>query len=249
MGVNDLINYKFPYRWSSEGMYDRPKVNLLLKAIIEEDFTEMYSLVKKGASIYKLDQSTLGRVLFEKINNISIAEFFIDCGARGYNDNMSCSMYNELYDEYGYCSGGMALAYYRNNYDMFNLLASNGFSKSYICFNGRGVDLLDLIKQRDDAEALSCLLKYSFPRQEIEWKFDKTMNTRCGRFLIEHPIVYRQSAALDPGIFRCKEISYPELKTPKFLHKRENQLLIADYEDKVKVREMMLSKIKSDKQV
>lgn len=61
VNMNSPINYPFPYKWSSDGMSGQPIVNPLMKAIIEENITEMYSLVKNGASIHCLGEGTLGR--------------------------------------------------------------------------------------------------------------------------------------------------------------------------------------------
>lgn len=241
--MNSQINYQFPYQWSTDGLPGHPSVNLLMKAIIEENISEMYSLVEKGASVYQLDQVTLSRVLFHKITNYEIAKFFIDCGVRGYHSGMYSAFYNECYDGNGYCSGGLALAYYHKSMKVFELLAKNGFEKTSICFNGRGEELLDLIIQRDDTEALRILLENGFNRKEIEWKISKGNGSRCGRFLFENPVVHRKSAALEPLLKR--EIPIPSLKTPKILHKRENQELMLDYQDRIDAKNKFIGSLGS----
>ncbi len=241
MDINTQITYRFPYKWAIDGMPGHPIVNPLMKAIIEDNITEMYSLVKDGASIYKLDQGTLGRVLFNKISDIRIAKFFIDCGARGYYEGMYSRMYNELYDDYGYLSGGLALAYYGKSYNVFKLLAENGFSRTSMCFSGHGMDLLKVINQRDDVEALKVLLENGFSRNEIEWTISRNSSSKCGKFLYDNPVIHRKSAALDPLL--SKSIPYPSLNTPKFLHKKENKIKIDDYEDRVKAQKSFLNSI------
>lgn len=239
--MNSQINYKFPYQWSTDGLPGQPVVNLLMKAIIEDDIPEMYSLVEKGASVYQLDQVTLSRVLFHKITNFEIAKFFLDCGVRGYYSGMYSAFYNECYDGEGYCSGGMALAYYHKSMKVFELLAKNGFEKTFVCFGGRGSELLDLIIQRDDVEALRILLENGFNRSNIEWKISKYDGSRCGRFLLSNPVVHRKSASLEPLLI--KGIPTPSLKTPKMFHKKENQEIMADYQDRVEARERFLKSL------
>lgn len=242
--MNSPINYRFPYQWSNDGMSGKPSVNILMKAIIEENIPEMYSLVEKGASVYQLDQETLGRVLFHKITNYEIAKFFIDCGIRGYSKGMYSAFYNECYDEYGYCSGGLALAYYYKSMKVFKLLAENGFERTSFCFNGRGGELLDLIIQRDDIEALRVLLENGFSRTEVEWKISKNNYSRCGKYLLDNSVIHRKSAALEPCL--SKSIPYPTLTTPKILHGRENKNKIADYEDRINAQKFFLNSISSE---
>lgn len=237
MDINQPINYIFPYHWS--GMKGQPIINRLMKAIIEENISEMYSLVHNGASINCLDQETIGRVLFNKISNHEIAKFLIYCGARGYYDGNR--FYNECYDDNGYRSGGMALAYYYNCLNVFELLAENGFNKTSICLNGHLFELLELIVRNDDADALKLLLENGFSRIEIEWAISKEGSSRCSRLLRENPVIHRKSAALEGCLIR--EIKAPQLKTPKLFHKKENQMLIADYQDRIAARDNLMQAI------
>lgn len=241
VNMNSPINYPFPYKWSSDGMSGQPIVNPLMKAIIEENITEMYSLVKNGASIHCLDEGTLGRVLFNKITNYQIAKFFVDCGGRGYFINHK--MYKECYDDYGYISGGMALAYYYNANNVFKILAENGFKTTSICFNGQGFDLLDLIKRRDDVNALKFLLENGFNRSHIEWEF-KNCSGYCSKFLLDNPVVHRKSSVLEFDL--CADIRMPNLKTPKFLHKKENNLILEDYKDRINAKRKFLNSISEE---
>lgn len=242
MDINSPINYPFPYRWDSDGMPGRPVVNRLMKAIIEENISEMYSLVRNGASILLLEQGTLGRVLYYKITNYDIAKFFVDCGARGYFDGFDNAMYNECYDDYGYTCGGTALAYYRNAKDVFKLLAENGFDKTSLCFDGADlIDLLDLIKQNDDADSLLVLLENGFSRRDIEWAMRNSSANRCKTLLANNPVIHRKTAALESNL--TSAIPEPHLKTPKFLHKKENDILIADYKDRLDARKRLLDSL------
>ena len=54
-------------------------------------------------------------------------------------------------------------------------------------------------------------------------------------------MIHRKSAALEGCLIH--EIKAPELKTPKLFHKKENQILLADYQDRIAARENLMKSI------
>ena len=80
MDINSPISYKFPYAWNSENMPGTPKVNLLLKELIERNYVRAKSLLEHGATFKGIDNTTLRRCLFEFLEDYKLIKFMIDNG-------------------------------------------------------------------------------------------------------------------------------------------------------------------------
>ena len=70
--LDATISYNWKWSWKISG---KPVVNRLMKAIIEQNIQEMYSLVQKGAHIEALEEYTLGRILYINIKSFDIFKY------------------------------------------------------------------------------------------------------------------------------------------------------------------------------
>lgn len=248
------INKPIPYRWQWKwiDMPGVPVVNPLMKAIIERNIPEMYALVQRGASLKALDKYTLKRVLWQHIKDVRIFKFFVDQGARYYwrdLDNIS-SMIDECTNDIGYSSGTVAWAYYCGAYDVFELLLSCGYINKYICFNGaqdKTTDLIKVIFERNDVNAVKLLMEYGLSRSEIENKYNENYyyDNPCYQYIINNIVFHRKSYVLNNRLFY--QIPQPELIKPGLFNKKKvlayNEALMEDYRDQLRVQQEFMSRL------
>ena len=163
MNINDTINYQFPYTWSQENMTDVPKVNLLLKALIERNYVEARALVAKGASLDKIDTDTFKRCLYEFVEDTDLIKFLISLGFNGiyFNENLDCVTPN------GYSCGITGRAYQIGNSRVLNLLFANRFQPGSFWLKGKNVDMVKYAMQTDDIELIKVLLCHGYPKKKL----------------------------------------------------------------------------------
>lgn len=205
------IYYNFPWSWSESCLGRKPVINPLMKAIIEQNISEMYSLINRGAKIEALDRLTLQKTIWYHIKNIKIFQFFIDNGARGYyqqgyfvNDKISRLIENCVNDHRdGYSAATVAWAYYCGAYDVFELLLSNGYFGKNICFDGaknQSTDLIKVIFERNDVNTIKMLMEYGCPRSEIDNGYNAYhySDNPCYQYVMNNIVYHRKSYVIIP---------------------------------------------------
>ena len=248
MNINDKISFEWPFGWDAENMgKEEPDVNLLMKAMIEKNVTEMNRLFSEGATIQAMDESTFKRALFHLLTEYDVIKCLVDHGFIGmYGD---FKYYDKCFEPETYSWGILARAWYLGNYDVFELLAKSGFSNMYICSGGEGYCGEELIIRENDIKAVKILLENGYSRNEFMDYKNKYPESDVIMYLKEHPIIHRKTLALDN--FKFKEIPYPRLETPGFFNrkriKESNLLLLKDYEDRVEAQNRFKVELGADK--
>lgn len=236
MDINAEIQYVWNFGWDRDNMSQSgPKVNLLLKAMLDKNVEEMERLFQQGATLEKADKETLGRVVFHILDEYDVVHCMTKHGFVGYIGkfvNFSCI------GEDGYSWDLMARAWYLKRYDVLELLAENGFEGVSYCINGSGEDIDRLIVIRGDVKAANILMEYGYPRYEFERYQLRYPDSKVIRYLQENPVIKRKIGVLDP--FKYKEIPYPSLEKPSFFNKKKveviNRNLKQDYEDRIEAQ-------------
>ena len=243
--LDATISYNWKWSWKISG---KPVVNRLMKAIIEQNIQEMYSLVQKGAHIEALEEYTLGRILYINIKSFDIFKFFIDNGCRGYWDDKKSSLLNNVLNENFYNSSPMSMAYYREAYDVFELLIKNGYGNDYLTDrNNECINFLKLIMERQDINAIKILMDHGFNRNEILERgyYDKYIGTPCYEFLRQNIPYHRKSFVINTKLMYT--IPQPELEKPRLFNRKKvenkNKALIDDYQDMLRVQKEFMDSL------
>lgn len=137
--VNEEIEYKFPFYWSTDGLPGQPKVNPLIRAMCEANLNSMEQLFASGASIDVLIEDeeycrTFQRVLYEVMGNYDIINSLVSHGFTNlFFEISNYATYGKPF-EYGECLNGagyrwsmLARAWTLQAYDVMELLAKNSF--------------------------------------------------------------------------------------------------------------------------
>ncbi len=234
MDVNGEISYQWPFEWDAENMgQQKPIVNRLLKAMIEKDVDEMNDLFAKGATIKAIDESTFRRALFHLLGEYPVIKCLVENGYTGIYGGYS----QECIEPATYSWGILARAWYIGNYDVFELLAQNGFDDLYLCSNGEGYYGEELIIRKNDIRATNILMENGYSREAfLCYKYiNKYPESDVIRFLQDNPIIHRKTVMLDKWKF--KEIPLPKMEKTGFFNKKSveqrNSILMKDYEDRV----------------
>lgn len=244
MGINDEISYQWPYAWDADNMAsEKPVVNRLLKAMIEKDIVEMEKLFSLGATIEEIDEASFQRALFHLLGDYPVIKCLVDHGFVGYYYPY---MYmDKCVEPETYFWGITIRAWYLGNYDVFELLARNGFGKLYLCSKGEDYEGEELIIRRNDVRATLILLENGYPREKFMWYKDKYPNSKVIQFLEANPVIHRQSGVLDP--FKFSKIEKPRMKEAGFFNRtkieKENAILIEDYEDRILAQKRFIQMI------
>lgn len=234
MDINEQINYRWPFGWDSENMSPEiPVVNRLLKAMIEKNVDEMNRLFSAGATIKGIDKGTFQRTLYHLLEDYSVIKCLIDHGFIGaygeYEDYQKCL------EPAAYFWGLPIRAWYIGRYDVFELLAQNGFGELGLCSSGKGYRGEELIIKKNDVKAVKILMENGYPRTEFLCYENTYPQSEVIRFLQKNPVIHRKTIMLDSWKF--KEIPRPKLEKAGFFNRKsieqKNAILMEDYEDRV----------------
>lgn len=242
MGINDEINYKWPFAW--KGMSSpKPTVNRLLSAIIEKDVEKMECLFSQGATIEGMDESTFQRALFHLLGETPVIKCLVKHGFIRIYDNYKIP--EKCIEPESYFWGIPARAWYLGNYEVFELLVQNGFGEMFICSKGEGYEGVELIAKKNDIRAAKILLENGYPRWEFEREANRWPDSSVVRFLQENPVVHRKSFVLD--YFKFKTIPKPQLETPGIFNRKKvekrNAIIMEDYKDRLSAQNRFIESI------
>ena len=240
MDINAEIKYDWKYGWDPNGLSEpRPRMNLLLKAILEKNVPEMERLFEKGATLEKANQETLMRVVFEVLDDYKVMKCMTEHGFQGFDGVFEG--FRSLGAD-GFFWDLLARAWYLRKYDVFELVAANGFDNgiSY-CIAGEGYDVDKIIVAKGDVRAAKILLEYGFPREDLERCKSRYPDSPVIRYLQENPVVKRKIGALDN--MRYRKIKEPYLEKPGLFGRKKviqkNEWLMADYKDRIEAQEKL----------
>lgn len=241
MGINDVIPYEWDLGWDSSGMSNpKPVVNRLLKAMIERDAIEMWSLFKQGATLKGMNEETFKRVLYHVLDDHNVIKCLTDHGFTAffgeYDNDYNC------YDPDGYSWGLLARAWNLKNYAVFDLLASKGFKRLYYASGGTKYDTMQWIFERNDVLAMQILLENGYPREMLRREMKDYPNSKVTLFIQENPVIKRKSVGLDN--YRFLTIPKPELEKAGLFNRKviqgKNELLMQDYQERVSAQKRMM---------
>lgn len=246
MGINDVIPYDWKLGWDSGGMSSpKPKVNNLLKAIIEGDVKQMHSLFGQGATLKGIDKQTFERALYHVLDDYGTVKCLVDHGFTAlYGD----FQYYKCYGPDCYPWGLAARAWFLQAYDVMELLAGQGFEELNFCIGGKKYGCRQLIFQKNDVRAIRILLENGYLRDMLFREMNAYPDSKVTLFMQEHPFIKRKSAALDNGKYHT--IPKPELEKEGLFNRKKiqarNQLLMLDYQDRVNAQKRMLDSFTSE---
>lgn len=248
MDINEKIEYRWLYGWSMEGIGRKPSVNRLMKAIIEKNIEEVDKLFRQGATILGMDETTFQRLLFHIVEDYDMMDCLIQHGFLGIYDEYSS--FQSCLDSEGYSSGLLGRAWLLRRMDIFELLARSGFKELLVCCNGESYNCVKLIITNDDVEAIKILMENGFSRREFLTyrNINDYPNSKVICYLQNNPVIHRKTVMLDDCIF--SDISKPDLEKPGFFNRkkveRKNQLLLADYKDRLTAQDKFKKQIGVD---
>lgn len=215
--VNAPISYTWRFGWSSK---EEPKVNPLIKAILEKNVGEMESLFNLGASIDETDFPTLERALYFVVDNYPVMKCLVNHGFSiidnfvRYSIGLTCNKLSaDCVSPEGCTSGMSGRAYYLGAYDVFELLVAQGFD-SFHCYekgwkNARHLDKEIFMTQNE--RGIRILLEHSYD-VPIEYYQDIILN---------RPQVPRKSIALDSAKFSKRKHTYSEEDVPLLFGRKD----------------------------
>lgn len=237
MDINSPINYKFPYVWNSENMSGTPKVNLLLKELIERNYDRAKSLLDHGATFKGIDNTTLRRCLFEFLEDYKLIKFMIDNGFTGLYfqeyPSISSSLSYECIDRPGYGWSLTGRAFVLGKRDVLELLLKNRFRPGQFWKNGKTYDIPRYAMRTDHMILIDILLSHGYSAQKLlkEIPSGGHMDSKACRYVLSCPNIKWQSYG--QGDLE-KDIEFP--KKPEFtmfMFKKTKEKLVADYDRKV----------------
>ena len=161
MEINQEINYKYPYRWDSNGMPGRPKVNLLLKALLEGNIYEAQRLINAGASLKKIDDTTFEHALFH-LENYNTVKFMTENGL-----NHIFFPYIKCIDGGGYMWDLTGRAYVLKKWDVLELLFSKGFKPGQFWKNDNTYNIDRYAMKNNDTLLIDILLSHGYPKKRL----------------------------------------------------------------------------------
>lgn len=239
MDINAPIQYEWKLGWDKDGMSEsRPTVNPLLKAIIEKDVDEMERLFAQGATLKKINKSTLERAVFHILDDYQVVSCMVKHGFHGF---FGAFEYFECVAPDAYIWKPLARAWYLGAYSVFELLAKYGFSNQlWFCIGGEVTyDVEKLIVAKNDLRAAKILLEYGYPRVSFEFLRNQYPNSNVMRYLDEHPVLNRKLLSLDNC--RFKTIKKPEMEKPGLFNRKRvekrNSDMMADYMNRLEAQQ------------
>ena len=243
MDIDAEIKYDWKYGWDVENMSEpRPKVNLLLKAMLERNIDEMEDVFRQGATLQKADKATFERAVYHILDDYNVVKCMVRHGFVGYCGDFA---HFKCYGPDAFPWDLMARAWYLKKYDILELLAAQGFEGLGYCINGEGEDVDRLMVIQGDVKGVKILLEYGYPREQFEYYQLRYPNSAVIHYLHDNPVVKRKIGVLDPWKYRT--IPYPALvKLGLFNRKKgmqRNQELLLDYEDRVEAQKKFKERI------
>ena len=241
--INETIPYNWKYGW--EGLSEpAPKVNRLLKAIIERNIVEMSSLVEQGASLKESDKTTLSRIIFHVMDSYPVMEWLVKHGVSRIGHDLDAAGNNGINEKncispYGYSWGLSGRAYYLKDYELMNLLCQHGFD-DFGCFDEGWANTFyadSYILKEGDEKGLKILLENGYVISF--WQDYK-------KYVLNRSQIIRKSIGLDSCLFRKKVEPKPQYeKVPLLFGKREvqrrNRRRDEDYADRLRVHSEFIS--------
>lgn len=223
MDINSPISYKFPYVWNSENMPGTPKVNLLLKELIERNYTRASSLLAHGATLKGIDDTTFRRCLFEFLEDYTLMKFLADNGLNG----IYWSEQTECIDRAGYCWSLPGRAFVLGNRRLLDLLFTNRFKPGTFWKNGRVYSLENYAMQNNHFQLIEILLSHGCPKNELtRWVDACDMNSsKSYQYVIGNPDIQWKSYGL--GALE-KDIPMPKKPVLKPLMFKKTKQRLAD---------------------
>jgi len=237
MDINSPINYKFPYAWNSENMPGTPKVNLLLKELIERNYTRAKSLIEHGATFKGIDNTTLCRCLFEFLEDYNLIKFMVDNGFTGlyFHEYPSISSTEnfECIDRPGYGWSLTGRAFMLGKRDVLELLLKNRFKPGQFWKNGKTYDIPRYAMRTDYITLIDILLSHGYSAKKLlqEIPSGGHMDSKACRYVLSYPDIKWQSYG--QGDLE-KDVEYPkEPEFTMFMFKKTKEKLVADYNRRV----------------
>lgn len=259
MRIDEPIAYRWPYEWNGNNMAtQKPVVNRLLKALIEEDYIQIKNLYEQeGASLQNSDQGTLSRIIYEKLSNYEFIEFLLRNELISSFIGMPGAVWlNSCTGPDGYSWGLLARAGVSHDYDVMELLALYRFENTSYCIGGEGFELEDDIFRYNDVEAFKVLhengatkCQFNVNHEYLPWLNLRRRfpNSKVTAYLNSHKIPKRYSLGLDSDAFY--HISPPTLEREGLFGKKNasirNEMRMKDYEDRVRAQKSYLQWLQS----
>lgn len=238
----------FPYKWK-----ETAKVNSLLEALINKNFSKAETLIKNGMSLKDIDDSTFQRCLYEFLNDYETMEFLIK-----HKFNKFHFKYISCLDENNYIWGLVARAYVLNRMDIVELLFSVGydvFEQGQYIVNGEGYLLWKYCFIKIfDKNLMDLLLSYGYDKKLILLHVDDSdfPNLHAANYIKSNPKINWKGYSLKTrwedvierpimpkiGIFTSKE------KERKII--TEYNQAIENYNEQVRVQKEFIESITNE---
>lgn len=230
------IDQAIPYTWTLGWNMPKhkPVVNLLIKAILDQNCTAIDDLLARGASLKCCDLLTLRHALFHVAGNYSVMARLVANGLSRVGTDVDFHGDNGINDPtcvspVGGRWGLIGRAYYLEAYDVMNLLAANGFD-DYKCYEP-GWDeswYADFhILRTEDRRGIQILMENGY-----------VLDRRYEHLVLERSQIRRKSVGLDPWKFRT-DMPRPWYEDEPLLFGRasaqaRNARRREDYEDRIR---------------
>jgi len=239
MDINAVIPYNWNLGWGKGCGKDGPKVNLLLKEIIERNVNEMERLFAAGASLKKTDETTRKRVMYHVVDSLPVMKCLMAHGMSRVGSDVDYDGDNGANDKRclspdGYRWGLIGRAYYLKAYDVMELLAQHGFDE-FNCFDLGWEDTWEAdyeILKSGDPKGLRILLENGYVIDGGPFYY------RCyEKYVVNRPQVKRKTIGLDSCKFSAGLSSKPQYeKEPWLIGRKEakarNARRLEDFRDR-----------------
>lgn len=232
MGINDTINYSFPYAWNQENMSSTPKVNLLLRALIERNYREAQELLNSGATFHAIDNETFRRCLFEFVEDYKLMKFMIDNGFTGIDAYCYPSIFkedSECIDPAGYLWSLVGRAYVLGKKNVMELLFTNGFKGTKFYWKGNYYFIPRYAMKNDDIGLIQLLLSHGYPKKKLidSLNYGERDYSKAYMYVMSNPTIQWKSYGLGEIAGEVPVPEKPEFS--RFTFKKKKQQLMADY--------------------
>lgn len=222
--INAEIPYKWKWGWNTENMNSYPRVNMLIKAMLESDIPEIRRLFREGAAIEKTDDGTFCRAIYHVVSDYEVIECLVENGYECITHRLS--KHGGCINPEGYYCSLIERVWEIESYDVLDLLTQKGFSEDSVDHK---------MFCTDDIYGMTILMENGYSREKLLRLMRKYPESKVTYHFKKNFLVQRKSMGLD----NCKfsDIPRPEIKKLGIFNRKENrkynQIMEMDYEDRI----------------
>ena len=233
MSINEPINYKFPYAWNEENMPGLPKVNPLLKSLIERDYRQAKLLLSQGATFKGIDHTTLRRCLFEFLEDYNLIKFMVDNGFNAIYfhayPSISSTVNFECIDRPGYGWSLAGRAFMLGKRNVLELLFESRFEPGQLWNGSKVYNLSNYAMRTNHITLIDILLSHGYSKQALlnEVPYSEQNYSKAYQYVASDPEINWRSYGLGKLEKEVPIPTKPELS--RFMFKKTKERLMAEY--------------------